>query len=776
MPQFCFLSVLPQWIGQLRLLSILKIEVMGVSGSNIVILEQLPALTALSLYVRTAPAKRIIFRREGFPVLMQFKFICSALCIAFEEGTMPNVRSLRVGFNASSTGKQSISETGLENLTGLEVFSAKIGGAGADEFSGNSVKSMLEDIFCRNLSPPIINIQFVSWVIYGAYIESIETSAAQQIAKEGSTEDMVTHLHDPAFCNDEKEISTAPAAQQMSEGDDSTEGITTDLRDLAFAYGSKEISTTCETQQIARDMATDLQDLAISHCDEDEKSATWETQQIADLRDLSFTYDDDQSSTVSAMWPIIEEEGSPEDLRGPSFPHGLDREINTSSSPTQETAKKIIPVSRAEDAGDGYKIWSPAPSPSPSPSPKGRHKTLLSSASRRVRPPPRPEDHTARVGCVGRMVSPLLSLSCRVRRPTVHRDGGIRRPVVYGDGLGRDGLLWWRGLAGCHAGHVSIATVQANNPMEDHCCVESSHILGTAIGVFDGHGGPEAAIFACDHLFSNLQKACSGANNGMTEDAISKAFLDTEEGFLAKVSRTWEEEPQIATVGTCCLVGIVHRGTLFVANLGISRAVLGKKIGPSGQVAAEQLSSEHDVGYEAVRQELSAQHPDDPKIVARKKNVWRVKGLVPFSRSIGDAYLKHVEYNSERIHSKFRLRKKFSRPLLSSSPSIISRKVQPDDRFVIFASHGLWVHLSNQEAVGIVDNHQPAGSARRLVEAATLNAAKKHKIRYSDLKQIETGVRAHFHDDITAIVLFLSDDGQLVEGAHQELSIRSPHN
>lgn len=220
---------------------------------------------------------------------------------------------------------------------------------------------------------------------------------------------------------------------------------------------------------------------------------------------------------------------------------------------------------------------------------------------------------------------------------------------------GRDGLLWWRDLARCHAGELSVAVVQGNHVLEDQCRVESGPppLAATCIGVFDGHAGPDAARFACDHLLPNLRgehrppspflpaaappetrdlgliraEAASGPE-GVTADAIRDAFLATEEGFLAVVSRMWEAQPDMATVGTCCLVGVVHQRTLFVANLGDSRAVLGKKVGRAGQITAEQLSSEHNANEEDVRQELMAQHPDDPQIVALKHGVWRVKGII----------------------------------------------------------------------------------------------------------------------------------------------------
>lgn len=75
------------------------------------------------------------------------------------------------------------------------------------------------------------------------------------------------------------------------------------------------------------------------------------------------------------------------------------------------------------------------------------------------------------------------------------------------------------------------------------------------------------------------------------------------------------------------------------------------------------------------------------------------------SRSIGDVYLKKAEFNREPLYAKFRLREPFKRPILSSEPSISVCQLQPQDQFIIFASDGLWEHLSNQDAVDIVQNN-----------------------------------------------------------------------
>lgn len=72
------------------------------------------------------------------------------------------------------------------------------------------------------------------------------------------------------------------------------------------------------------------------------------------------------------------------------------------------------------------------------------------------------------------------------------------------------------------------------------------------------------------------------------------------------------------------------------------------------------------------------------------------------SRSIGDAYLKNAEFNREPLASRFRLAEPFHKPILIAEPTVSVHKLHPHDLFLIFASDGLWEHLSNQEAVDIV--------------------------------------------------------------------------
>ncbi|KAF2310294.1 hypothetical protein GH714_007617 [Hevea brasiliensis] len=179
---------------------------------------------------------------------------------------------------------------------------------------------------------------------------------------------------------------------------------------------------------------------------------------------------------------------------------------------------------------------------------------------------------------------------------------------------GKDGLLWYRDIGRYGSGDFSMAVVQANQVLEDQSQIESGS-FGTFVGVYDGHGGPDASRYVCDRLFRHFQDfrvsctvetlsrlvncnllllcdytAMSAEAQGvLTAETIQRAFHATEEGFTALVSESWATHPQIAITGSCCLVGVIFQQILFVANLGDCRVVLGKKVGNTGEIAAIQL-------------------------------------------------------------------------------------------------------------------------------------------------------------------------------------------
>ncbi|BAF11240.1 probable protein phosphatase 2C 29 [Oryza sativa Japonica Group] len=331
-----------------------------------------------------------------------------------------------------------------------------------------------------------------------------------------------------------------------------------------------------------------------------------------------------------------------------------------------------------------------------------------------------------------------------------------------GGGSVGDGLVWDVALKAHASGDYSVAVAQANEALEDQAQVFVSP-AATLVGVYDGHGGPEAARFVNKRLFSLIQEFAA-QSGGISAEVLEKAFGETEEEFVASVQRSWPSQPRILSVGSCCLVGAIEDGTLYVANLGDSRAVLGRRSaagaahGRKGKnrVVPERLSRDHNVADEDVRRELKELHPDDSHIVLNTHGVWRIKGIIQVSRSIGDVYLKKPEICKsnpmlQQTICPFPLR----RPVMSAVPTIKTRKLRPGDQFVIFASDGLWEQLTDEAAVAIVAGSPRRGVAMRLVRAAQLEAARKKDVKYERIRTIEKGQRRHFHDDITVVVLFL---------------------
>lgn len=191
-----------------------------------------------------------------------------------------------------------------------------------------------------------------------------------------------------------------------------------------------------------------------------------------------------------------------------------------------------------------------------------------------------------------------------------------------------DGLLWHMDLKPHASGDFSIAVVQANSSLEDQSQVFTSP-SATYVGVYDGHGGPEASRFVNRHLFSYLHKF-SKEQGGLSSDVIKRAFNATEEDFIQLVKRSLPVMPKIASVGSCCLVGAISEGELYVANLGDSRAVLGRRgfDEEKNSVVAERLSTDHNVSCEEVRKEVESLHPDDQAVVVYIRGVWRIKGII----------------------------------------------------------------------------------------------------------------------------------------------------
>ncbi|GER50950.1 phosphatase 2C family protein [Striga asiatica] len=200
-------------------------------------------------------------------------------------------------------------------------------------------------------------------------------------------------------------------------------------------------------------------------------------------------------------------------------------------------------------------------------------------------------------------------------------------------------------------------------------------------GVFDGHGGIQAAEFAAEHLHKNVMKVVTEKGEEI-ERAVKEGYLTTDAEFLKK---------DIGS-GTCAVTAFIHEGHLVVSNAGDCRAVLSR-----GGVA-EALTVDHRASLLEERQRIQSLGG----FLFYAHGVWRVNGSLAVSRAIGD-----------RDHKES----------VIADPETKVLEISPECEFLILASDGLWDSVGNQEAVDLVrslcvgvDKQEPLSACKKLVD------------------------------------------------------------
>jgi len=99
-------------------------------------------------------------------------------------------------------------------------------------------------------------------------------------------------------------------------------------------------------------------------------------------------------------------------------------------------------------------------------------------------------------------------------------------------------------------------------------------------GIFDGHGGREAALYAKEHLMDHIVRQKGFWSND--DDSICRAI---HEGFVQTHQAMWKELenwPKTAsglpsTAGTTASIAFIRRGKIYVGHVGDSAIVLGSQ-------------------------------------------------------------------------------------------------------------------------------------------------------------------------------------------------------
>ncbi|KAL2923902.1 putative protein phosphatase 2C 43, partial [Bienertia sinuspersici] len=304
--------------------------------------------------------------------------------------------------------------------------------------------------------------------------------------------------------------------------------------------------------------------------------------------------------------------------------------------------------------------------------------------------------------------------------------------------------IWSVDLKRHFLGKFSMAVCQANEELEDRSQIEAGK-HATFVGIYDGHGGRQAANYVLNNLFKHFIEHIIRAKV-MSEPAIRHAIAVTEQGFIEAVRGHVETQPHIASVGCCCVIAVIWRSRLYVANLGNSQAVIAHRRPSDGNTMhAEPLTFVHHIDELQTRTDL---FDDQPSEITPVDGVYPIRNRIQVSRSIGDAYLKYPELAVPDLPIK--------KPVLTAEPTRVKRALRQADKFLIFASSGLWDHFSLEEAVEFVRTHCAKGIAKKLVKEAQKRAAEKVGMTYEQVKTAVVGQeKRQIHNDITVVVIFL---------------------
>jgi len=201
-------------------------------------------------------------------------------------------------------------------------------------------------------------------------------------------------------------------------------------------------------------------------------------------------------------------------------------------------------------------------------------------------------------------------------------------------------------------------------------------------GVFDGHGGHACSEYTAENLHKLILKH-KYAEQPLP--SLKSGFKQLDHDWLSLADRNGLDDG--STVISCLIVG----GTIYVANVGDSRAVLSS----SGKAVA--MSNDHKPNREDEKKRIE-------KLGGRiiHYGTWRVEGVLAVTRAIGDRRLKTY---------------------VSAVPEISERKISDSDEFLILASDGVWDVFKDQDAVDIVKSANTEygnvqAGAKKLTEAS----------------------------------------------------------
>lgn len=280
--------------------------------------------------------------------------------------------------------------------------------------------------------------------------------------------------------------------------------------------------------------------------------------------------------------------------------------------------------------------------------------------------------------------------------------------------------------------HTLQSFGKGTNENQD-CFVASTNGSKFLAAVFDGHGekGKRISEFAKSALSKSLFSHKELQND--PKFALEDAYKETQ----GQIIRT--HGPDAAESGTTAVACYQHRDRLLVANVGDSRAVLGRcDTGrKGGGLKAVELTSDHKPSRADEKQRILAA---GGKVDQLTFPVWNPNGGVRLMKGGPERVMDSAGMGGLAMSRS--LGDLSLRPYVSSLPEVYERKLDSKDKFLVLGSDGVWDMLSSQETVDIASRiSDPVHAAREIANQAR--------------RRWQSETEGTLSDDITAVVVRL---------------------
>lgn len=274
--------------------------------------------------------------------------------------------------------------------------------------------------------------------------------------------------------------------------------------------------------------------------------------------------------------------------------------------------------------------------------------------------------------------------------------------------------------------------MQDSHVIQDAYHAEVSNLHGSICrlayyAVFDGHNGLRASRHAAQQLHRQLATRFPKGDMSHVEKEIKRSIMEsfkkTDEDFLKRAASckpSWKD-------GTTAVVVVAIDNTLYIANLGDSKAILCRYHEESKKHISVPLSKDHnptDYG-ERMRIQKAGGFVKDG----------RVMGLLEVSRSLGDGQYKRCG--------------------VSCLPDVMRCQLTPHDRFLVLACDGLWKVFTSDQVLAIVlatlkdETIGAEGDEKRTLDLRCEAACNK---------LVNEAVRKLSGDNVTVVIVRIAQD------------------